>query len=218
MIGSVGIRVRPSGTTAGTTWIGIRPGGYGGWLTVLPAISILYRRSDLLLLSIPKASAGGIAEHLVVDQTVVHQPQALLEHGACLCEYRLYILRSMELQLFHVSVLLLQSVAYLQERLVERVIIQGAAKLQRLMDVLFETQPCLVGHGLSGICQARHLLDADLGKLHQPVHFLLRVIACLQAEVFRPHFQRIQRFVGQVILGRVDRCTAPEQQTCDHKD
>ena len=138
MIGPNGIRVRPAGATVGSTRIGIWSGGYGGWLTVLPTVSILYRRSDiLLLLSIPKAITGGVAEQLVVDQTIVHQPQALLEQGACLCEYRLYILCGMELQLFHVAVLLLQAVAYLQERLVERVILQGAAKLQRLMDMLF---------------------------------------------------------------------------------
>ena len=163
MIRPIGICVRPSGTAVGTTWIGIRSGGYGGWLTVLLPISILYRRSDFLLLPISKAIAGSIAEDLVVDQTIVYQLQALLEHGACLCKNRLHILRSMELQLFHVAVLLLQAVAYLQERLVERVILQCAANLQRLMDMLFKAQPCLIGHGLASICQARHLLDADLG-------------------------------------------------------
>jgi hypothetical protein len=50
----------------------------------------------------------------MVEQAFIHQLQMLPEHCACLRQDGLLILIGMELELFHVAILLLQPVAYLQ--------------------------------------------------------------------------------------------------------
>lgn len=136
--------------------------------------------------------------------------QALLEHRACLCQDGLRILGRMELKPLHVPVLILQAVTDLQEGAVHSRIIQGTANLQCLLDVPFQPLPGLIGYCLSSIGQRGHFLDTYLGKLHQTGDFLFGVIPELEAKVFTPHLHGVERFVGKVVLGCVDRCPTSE--------
>jgi hypothetical protein len=87
----------------------------------------------------------------MVEQPFVHQLQSLLEHRASLQQDGLLILWGMELKLFHVTVLLVQTISNLQQGAVHYRIIQGGTDLQSLLDVILQPLPELVGHSLVGI-------------------------------------------------------------------
>jgi hypothetical protein len=99
------------------------------------AIAVLSGRGDPIFLTEAKPVSDRNTEGLRVEQAGLHQLQSLLQQGARL--HQLRILRGMKLHTFHIPVLLLQSVTDLQQGPIERAILQVAAKLQRLMDVLF---------------------------------------------------------------------------------
>jgi hypothetical protein len=101
----------------------------------------------------------------------------------------------MELKLFHVAVLLLQPVAYLQQSAVHGRIIQGGTDLQRLLDVVLQPLPDLVGDFLIGIHEPGHFLNSRLGQVHQALHLLFGIVLELQAEVFTPQLQSVERFI-----------------------
>jgi hypothetical protein len=122
----------------------------------------------------------------MVEQPFVHQLQPLPEHCARLQQDGLIGLGSMELKSFHVAVLLMQPVAYLQQGAIHRRIVQGCTDLQGLLDVVLQPLPDLVGDFLLGICQAGHFLDALLRQVHRTFNFLFRVILQPQADVLTP--------------------------------
>jgi hypothetical protein len=97
----------------------------------------------------------------------------------------------MDLQALHVAVLLAELVAHLQETAIECCIVHVAAQLQRLLQVLFEPQPDLIGRGLARFDQLLHFLNAGLCKLHQTFYFCFRIVLELQADAFTPGLEGI---------------------------
>ncbi len=64
------------------------------------------------------------------------------------------------------------------------------------MDVLFEPQSQLIGDRLASFSKPLHLLNADLCEFHQAIYFFFTIVLKLQAEVFGPCLQAVQRFIG----------------------
>ena len=53
----------------------------------------------------------------------------------------------------------------------------------------------LVGDRLIGIHEPGHFLHSCLGQVHQALHLLFGIILELQAKVFTPQLQSVERFI-----------------------
>ncbi len=122
----------------------------------------------------------------MVEQPFIHKLQTLLEHRAGLEQNGLLILIGMALNLIHVPILLLQPVTYLQQGSVHLWVIERCTDLQRLLYVVLQPLAELIWHSLACIVQALHLLNADLGHVHQTFHFLFGIVLELHTKILTP--------------------------------
>ena len=125
-----------------------------------------------------------------------------MEHGASLCQELQGVLGlGMELQSIHILFLLLQAVAYLQQSSIKNGIVHAGANLESLLKVLFQSLWDRIRDGLAFRCQLCHFLNAGFRHFHQALDFRFRGFLELKADIFTPHFQRVEWFARQIILG-----------------